>query len=644
MKHIIKKIAGLTLAVVAAGSCTNLLDEVPRSSFTPDFFTTEIGVQGGLTALYSHLRDLYGGSNYLERGADGTDELTWAASGGGGFQIMDMAGYGGELLSSNSASSGLWGFSYINTANGIIKNAASVGLSDALIAEARFFRAYEYFYMVQAFGGVPLDLGSGKLEFNESAVRTSVRNTVPEVYEEAIFPDLEFAVRNLPDVGRVTGGLTKTVAKLFLAKAYLAYAWWLKNPNDIPTWPECTRKTSEAPSYFQKAYDIATEAIDNPGPFRLMDYFYLVHLGSNDRNAEIMLYADHTETNAQYNGSAVTGDATNNSTNTGYWMINWNYTNLNGFGPDGSLVPAVIRTDSQFYGRPWTRMGPTQECLNTFTDKDKDSRFDGTFTYIYRGTWQIQYPDVPYLQGANPGTVINPGDPFLTFVFGEEEKDIVYDVDAGFYLLGRIPGRAGYVIGGSGVSRLMYPGPWKIGAYRTNTGYSPIGEPNCGSTRPINLAKFSEFYFVAAEAAVMGAATKSGKSARELINVIRARAGKWAYKVNEACDYVADFSKELTDATPQEITIDYLLDEMQREYYADGFRWFDLVRTQKLAERASTYTIAGDKKEDHTPLVFHRNIEKYHYLRPIPKGQISAMDMPEEDLKAYQNPGYPFEK
>ena len=643
MKHMIKRLAGVAIALVTAASCTSLLDEVPRTSFTPDFFKTEAGVNGGLTALYSHLRDLYGGSNYLERGVDGTDELTWGESGGGGFQIMDMAGFGGDLLSSNSAANGLWGFSYINTANGIIKNAAEVGLSDALIAEARFFRAYEYFYMVQAFGGVPLDLGSGELEFNESAVRTSVRNTVPEVYEKAIFPDLEFAVANLPEVGRVTGGLTKNLARLFLAKSYLAYAWWLENPNDIPTWPECTRNKAEAPSYFQKAYDTAVAGIENPGPFKLMDYFYLVHLGSNDRNAEIMLYADHTETNAQYNGSDVTGMGTTGSSNTGYWMINWNYPTMNGTGPDGKKVTACVRTDRQPYGRPWSRMAPTQECLNTFTDKKKDSRFDGTFTYIYHATWKFLNPDVPYLQGANPGTVINPDDPFLTFVFDEDEQGIVYDKTTADYGLGIMPGRADFVVGGSGVSRRIYPGPWKIGPYRTNTG-TGIGEPNCGSTRPVNLAKFSEFYFVAAEAAVKGASTKAGKSARELINVIRARAGKWAYKVNEDHVYEADFSAELTAATPATITVDYLLDEMTREYYADGFRWFDLVRTQKWAERAGKYTIAGTVVGDHDPVVYTRKIEKYHYLRPIPKGQISAMDMPEEDLKKYQNPGYPFEK
>ena len=629
--------------MLLAVSCSDLLEETPRSSFTPGFFTTEAGVNGGLTALYSHLRDLYGGSNYLERGADGTDELTWGVSGGGGFQIMDMSGEGGTLMSSNSAANGIWGFTYINTANGIIENAASVGLSDALIAEARFFRAYEYFYMVQAFGGVPLDLGSGKLAFNVSAVRTSTRNTVPEVYEEAIFPDLEFAAKNLPDVGRVTGGLTKTAAKLFLAKAYLTYAWWLENPNDIPTWPECTRKSSEAPSYFQKAYDTAVEAIDNPGPFKLQDYFYQVHLGSNDRNAEILLYADHTEKNAQYNGSDVTGAGTSGSSFTGGWMINWNYPTMNGLTPDGTKVTACVRTDRQPYGRPWSRMAPTQECLNTFTDKKHDSRFDGTFTYIYHATWQFDHPEVPYLQGATAGTVINPDDPFLTFVFDEEDNDISYTENVTSMGLGTLPGRADYVIGCSGVSRRIYPGPWKLGPYRTNTG-SGVGEPNCGVTRPVNLAKFSEFYFIAAEAAVKGASTKAGKSARELINVIRARAGRWNYKVNEDHPYVADFSKELTDATPETITIDYILDERLREYYADGFRWYDLVRTQTWADRAGTFTIAGKNVGDHTPEVFHRDIQKYHYLRPIPKSQISAMDMPEEELKAYQNPGYPFEK
>jgi len=71
---------------------------------------------------------------------------------------------------------------------------------------------------------VPLDLGAGELKFNTSPVRTSKRNTVPEVYA-AIFADFEKAVADLPATGRVTGGVTKTAARLFLAKAYLTYGW-----------------------------------------------------------------------------------------------------------------------------------------------------------------------------------------------------------------------------------------------------------------------------------------------------------------------------------------------------------------------------------------------------------------------------------
>ena len=77
---------------------------------------------------------------------------------------------------------------------------------------------------MQTIGGVPLDQGSGVLNFNTSPVRISVRNTVPEVYA-AIFGDLNTAINNLPETPRVPGAATKNVARLVLAKAYLAYAW-----------------------------------------------------------------------------------------------------------------------------------------------------------------------------------------------------------------------------------------------------------------------------------------------------------------------------------------------------------------------------------------------------------------------------------
>jgi hypothetical protein len=43
---------------------------------------------------------------------------------------------------------------------------------------------------------------------------------------------------------------------------------------------------------------------------------------------------------------------------------------------------------------------------------------------------------------------------------------------------------------------------------------------------------------------------------------------------------------------------------------------------------------------DHTPQTVTRNIQPYHYLRPIPQVQMDALQMNETDKKAYQNPGY----
>ena len=95
----------------------------------------------------------------------------------------------GSLTASSSRSDVLWGtaFSNINTANGVLENGSKVGVSEALLAEAHFFRGMDYFLLVQTFGGVPLDLGAGELKFNVSTSRTSVRNTVPEVYTKAVF-------------------------------------------------------------------------------------------------------------------------------------------------------------------------------------------------------------------------------------------------------------------------------------------------------------------------------------------------------------------------------------------------------------------------------------------------------------------------
>ena len=642
MKPIFSKIRVLgtaALALFLTASCSDILDEQPRSSYDPTFFKTEKGVEGGVTSMYAHLRYIYGQAYYYNSCLTGTDEATWGWSADGNFKDADLSGVG-NLTATTCRSDALWGtaFSNINTANGVIENGAEVGVNESLVSEARFFRAFDYFLLVQTFGGVPLDLGSGELKFNITPSRTSVRNTVPEVYTKAIFPDLLTAIENLPANPRVTGGVTKTVARLYLAKAYLTYAWWLKNPNNIPTYPECQRTDPDghdAAWYFQQAYDVAVTAIENPGPFGLQESFWMVNAGPNDRNMEILLYADHTQEDEYYNGGSLSYGGGGAPDNFAGWMMNWNYTDAR--SADNQAV--INRIAEQCYGRPWTRMAPPLGVFTkTFADKVNDSRYDGTFTTVYRGNWSTAGQNWESVTNAN-GMKVKEREPIFSFVFQDMDQiDYAGEGSKSNLGAGTLPGRADWVLGLDAVGRYVYPGLWKLGPYRTDNG-SGAGQPNAGSTRPYNIAKFSELYLVAAEAAVEGAATQAGKSARDLVNVLRARAGRWTYSNAEYKEVDRDFSAEMTAATPATIDINYILDERSREFYGEGYRWFDLVRTQKWNEYADSYVICGGKG-DHNPQTYSRTIEAFHYLRPIPQGQLDGMEMTEEEKDAYQNPGY----
>lgn len=650
-----------SLALLTLGSCSDILDEQPRTDFDPNFFTQQGGVEGGLTALYAHLRDTYGQGYYYNNCETGTDEYTYGQGADANFKDADLSG-AGSLTPESSRSDVLWNssFTYINTASGVIENGTAAGMAESLLSEARFFRAFDYFRLVQMFGGVPLDLGSGELKFNITPARVSKRNTVPEVYTKAIFPDLLIAIENLPESGRVTGGVTKTAARLVLAQAYLTYGWWLENPNDIPTYPECDRVDPDghdAQWYFQAAYDTALEGIQNPGPFALQPTFYDVHLGSNDRNNEILLYADHTENSEEYNGGSLSYGSGGAPDNFASWMVAWSYdtmTALRGNDASASFTP-VLRAATQDLGRPWVRMAPPQEVFkNTFADKTYDSRYDGTFTTVFRSNWNLSADYADLQTAINPYNKleIRLGEPVMTFLDEDipgikylTAEELATDKDKGHFGNsvggGWLPDRPDYVVGPSAISRRKFPILWKLGPYRTDNN-GTIGQPNAGSTRPFNILKFSELYFAAAEAAVKGAQTQPNYSARELINKIRGRAGVWRFSNAKNEVYEEDFSQEMKDATPQTITIDYILDELSREYFGEGHRWFDLVRTQTWAERAATYTIADINWDSHEPQTFTRDIPKEYYLRPIPQSQLDAMEMTAEERDAFQNPGYRY--
>ena len=654
---------GLTTTLT---SCNDVLDEQPRSQFDPQYFNTKAGIEGGITSLYAHLRYFYGNGYWLNACETGTDEYTYAQSADNNFKEADLSG-AVALTPSSSVAGGCWdpAFANINTCNGILEKGGEAGFDAALLAEAYFFRAFDYFILVQYYGGVPLDLGAGELKFNTTTIRTSVRNTVPEVYT-VIFSDLEKALADLPENPRLTGTATKNLARLYLSKAYLTYGWWLENPNNIPTYPECDRKDPNgltATQCYQKAYDLAKQAIDNPGPYALQTTFYDVNVATKDRNPEIMLYADHDEDEKFGNGGAGYGWGNGASPeNFAYWMETWNYTEMtaqtNIDDPkENALLNPVQREAVQGLGRPWTRMAPIADAFlagGVWEDAVKaiDTRYDATFTLSYFTNWDKSGNKTPIVYGAHE-MPINPGEVYFSFVdeatdanidytptkgkFWNAEKEEVEEKEVTRFGFGTLPARADFVRSVKKISRKCYPCNWKIGIYRTDNNGGLGSKVNGGSPRPWNIAKFSEFYLIAAEAAVK---LNMNNEARDLVNVLRARAGKQTYCVNARAPFIADYSAEMIAATPATITIDYILDERSREFWGEGYRWFDLVRTQKWAERASVYHIAGSDFTSTELEEVKRDIPAGFYLRPIPKAQLDGMEMSDEEKVAYQNPAY----
>ena len=639
-------ICALLAALLMCSSCGSVLDEQPRSQFDPTFFTTEEGIEGGLTALYAHLRYIYGNGYYLNICETGTDEYTYAQSADNNFKDADFTD-AGSLTATSSRSDVLWGqaFTNINTASGVIENGEAAGIDESLLSEARFFRAFDYFLLVQTFGGVPLDLGSGELKFNTSTIRSSVRNTVPEVYTKAIFPDFLTAIDNLPETPRLTGTASKNLARLYLSKAYLTYGWWLENPKNIPTYPEAQRTDPDghnAAWYYQQAYDVAMAAINNPGPYGLQPTFYDVNVATNDRNSEIMLYADHNENEKYGNGGVGYGWGSGNSPeNFAYWMTSWNYGLMTAKGSTGESINPISREAVQALGRPWTRMAAIADNFiegGAWEDAVKaiDSRYDATFTLRYHTNFDKAGKADTYVEGAN-GLQVGPGEVYFSFVDEATAANIDWSADGAGVGAGKLPGRADFVVGVNNISRFKYPINWKIGMYRTDNG-SGLGSPNGGSPRPFNIAKFSELYLIAAEAAVKGAS--GSKSARDLVNVLRERAGKQSWSQNDNVAVSVDNSAAMVAATPATITIDFILDERMREFWGEGYRWFDLVRTQTWAEKAGTYRIAGSGATDRELQTVTRNIPANCYLRPIPQSQIDGLEMTDAEKESYQNPAY----
>ena len=226
-----KILACLSVGLLFLTSCNDFLEESPKSSLTDvDYYKTEAQATANVNYLYRNgapQRIAYASSAYIGPKASVNGMLT-------GYFINSYEGQEvvckySRLLTRqdhtneiSDTSDDIWDNCYeaINVANNAIVSIPTIsmdsGTADQLIAEAKFFRAFNYFYLVKTFGDVPLLLEPSTLD-NLYPERTASAT----VYEQ-IESDLKDAVDVLPEKTFAANGhrITKYVAAMALADVY----------------------------------------------------------------------------------------------------------------------------------------------------------------------------------------------------------------------------------------------------------------------------------------------------------------------------------------------------------------------------------------------------------------------------------------
>lgn len=202
--------AGIVLVLIT--SCE--VDRIPETAITdPAFWNNEGDLKGATNVLYHQLPGL----------PDTQDTWSDDAYGTSPNSISD-----GSRLTPSSDS--YYGDQYtgIRRANNIMEKSQKVldagveaNIADLYVAEARFFRAWNYFNLLKRYGGVPLILKT----LDENAPELQDPRASREEILTAIYEDLDFAASRLRSPGEQSseeyGRVTSTAALAFKSRIAL---------------------------------------------------------------------------------------------------------------------------------------------------------------------------------------------------------------------------------------------------------------------------------------------------------------------------------------------------------------------------------------------------------------------------------------
>jgi hypothetical protein len=595
------KFGWIALAIVAITpmSCKKQLESEYRSNLGPEYFLTASGLQAGLNASYATTRFFWGSEGFTSSQVAGTDEVIRGGDGG-----LDFHNYT-NITPQNGTIQSIWDNSYvpINNLNGILELGPQANVDAAvktqLLGEAKLLRGFYYFLLVQNFGNVPL-----KLAYNNKPSTEDLRSPKKDVYN-AIIKDLTESVAQLGNIqaGQSKGRASKAAALHLLAKVYLAKAW------------DVDARDGDGTADLTKAYETAVGLINGKTTYGvdLEANFADVFREGNEYGKESLFVADRntdpTYSESGYNNTTAPAGGNKENRLNCYWVSFYTLTrNVNEGIPGAPAVTTQMAARDQVSGRPYRRYRPTPYTYATFSNRDNDARYDGTF----QKAWIMNLPST---QDNNVQTTT----PAFTTTRNGVAVVPVKGVDTAIYMPGREVTVAerqrfkGVIIAPSQYNTEWFPTMTKH-MDKTKQHY------NDASDRPILLMRLGEVYLIAAEAAF-----KLGRSAdaANMINVLRSRA---AFRTTNtpAQNSASVLGNQISSA---DITLNFILEERTRELFGEMNRWLDLKRTGTLISRAVLYN------EMAAP-----NIKDFHVLRPIPSA--SQLDLLTNRDQFPQNPGY----
>lgn len=226
-------VALLCMGLTSLTGCNDFLKEEPKTGLTTvGYYKTEAQAKADINYLYRNgaVRQISSApSAYVGSFASITGMLT------GYFQNSYegqefVCKYARELtrqhytMQISGTLDGVWDACYkaVNVANSAIKHIPGIPMdasqAERYVAEAKFFRAGNYYYLVKTFGAVPF-----YTEPYESAAQMELERTPAETIYAQIETDLKEAVETLPAVKWADNAhrITKYAAAMMLATVYM---------------------------------------------------------------------------------------------------------------------------------------------------------------------------------------------------------------------------------------------------------------------------------------------------------------------------------------------------------------------------------------------------------------------------------------